>query len=146
MHDTCCSCFHTRSSWINRVTLVTKIKLWYLLGYQITPESPKCPHGMPPCVSKPDSIFSVYHSSPSSHVRSPPIGWQATGLDARTNVDLSSVRYSDIHLREISQNISQPSITKTDFRVTNLIQNSQGPLSSLTFHWSGTQPNKIIDH
>ena len=27
--------------WINRVTLVTKIKLWYSLGYQITFESPK---------------------------------------------------------------------------------------------------------
>ena len=29
--------------WINRVTLVTKIKLWYSLGYQITFESPKMP-------------------------------------------------------------------------------------------------------
>ena len=27
--------------WINRVTLVTKIKLWYSLGYHITFESPK---------------------------------------------------------------------------------------------------------
>ena len=31
------------ASWINRVTLVTKIKLWYSLGYQITFESPKMP-------------------------------------------------------------------------------------------------------
>ena len=61
--------------WINRVTLVTKIKLWYSLGYQITFESPKCLYGMLFCVSKPDSIFSVYHSSPSSHVRSSLIGW-----------------------------------------------------------------------
>ena len=29
--------------WINRVTLVTKIKLWYSLGYYITFESPKMP-------------------------------------------------------------------------------------------------------
>ena len=29
--------------WINRVTLVTKIKLWYSLGYQITFESQKMP-------------------------------------------------------------------------------------------------------
>ena len=29
--------------WINRVTLVTKIKLWYSLGYWITFESPKMP-------------------------------------------------------------------------------------------------------
>ena len=29
--------------WINRVTLVTKIKLWYSLGYEITFESPKMP-------------------------------------------------------------------------------------------------------
>ena len=56
--------------WINRVTFVTKIKLWYSLGYKITFESPKCLYGMLFCVSKPDSIFSVYHSSPSSHVRS----------------------------------------------------------------------------
>ena len=32
--------------WINRFTLVTKIKLWYSLGYQITFESPKCLYGM----------------------------------------------------------------------------------------------------
>ena len=61
--------------WINRVTLVTKIKHWYSLGYYITFESPKCLYGMRFCVSKPDSIFSVYHSSPSSHVRSSLIGW-----------------------------------------------------------------------
>ena len=61
--------------WINRVTLVTKIKRWYSLGYCITFESPKCLYGMLFCVSKPDSIFSVYHSSPSSHVRSSLIGW-----------------------------------------------------------------------
>ena len=61
--------------WINRVTLVTKIKLWYSLGYQITFESPKCLYGMLFCVSKLDSIFSVYHSSPSSHVRYSLIGW-----------------------------------------------------------------------
>ena len=61
--------------WINRVTLVTKIKHWYSLGYYITFESPKCLYGMRFCVSKPDSIFSVYHSSPSSHVRSSLVGW-----------------------------------------------------------------------
>ena len=61
--------------WINRVTLVTKIKLWHSLGYQITYESPKCLYGMLFFVSKPDSIFSVFHSSPSSHVRSSLIGW-----------------------------------------------------------------------
>ena len=61
--------------WINRVTLVTKIKLWHSLGYQITYESPKCLYGMLFCVSKPDSIFSVFHSSPSSHVSSSLIGW-----------------------------------------------------------------------
>ena len=43
--------------WINRVTLVTKTKLWYSLGYQITFESPKCLYGMLFCVSKPDSFF-----------------------------------------------------------------------------------------
>ena len=35
----------------------------------------KCLYGMLFCVSKPQSLFSVYHSSPSSHVRSSLIGW-----------------------------------------------------------------------
>ena len=37
-----------------------------------------------------------------------------------TNVDLSSVRSSDIHLRVISQDVTQPSITKINLKITYL--------------------------
>ena len=61
--------------WINRVTLVTQIKLWYSLGYYITFESP---NAFMVCFFASRSLihfFSVYHSSPSSYVRSSLIGW-----------------------------------------------------------------------
>ena len=61
--------------WISRVTLVTKIKLIQYnhkdkTGIQWDIRShfnhQKCLYDMNFCVSKPDSICAVYHSSPSS--------------------------------------------------------------------------------
>ena len=45
-----------------------------------------------------------------------------------TNVDLSPIRYTDIHLRAISQEITQPIITKIILKITHLkcSQNLQG--------------------
>ena len=46
----------------------------------------------------------------------------------------------DIHIRAISQEMPQPSVTKIHLKITymylNLIQVSQGSMSLLKFHWS----------
>ena len=63
------------ASWINWVTLVTKIKLLYSLRFQITFESPKMPLWYDFFASQSLILCVVYHSSPSSHVRSSLIGW-----------------------------------------------------------------------
>ena len=44
-----------------------------------------------------------------------------------TNVDLSSVRSSDIHLRVVSQKIPQPSVTKFSFKIAYLKFHSNCP-------------------
>ena len=63
------------ASWINWVTLVTKIKLLYSLRFQITFESPKMPLWYDFFASQSLILCVVYHSSPSSHIRSSLIGW-----------------------------------------------------------------------
>ena len=51
-----------------------------------------------------------------------------------TNVDWSSVRSGDIHLRAISQVIDQPSVTEISLKITHFILIPQGPMSSSTKH------------
>ena len=51
-----------------------------------------------------------------------------------TNVDWSSVRSGDIHLRAISQVIDQPSVTEISLKITHFILIPQGPMSSGTKH------------
>ena len=63
------------ASWINWVTLVTKIKLLYSLRFEITFESPKMPLWYDFFASQSLILCAVYHSSPSSHVRFSLIGW-----------------------------------------------------------------------
>ena len=62
------------ASWINWVTLVTKTKLLYLLRFWITFESPIMPLWCAFFASQRLILCAVYHSSPSSHVRSSLIG------------------------------------------------------------------------
>ena len=54
------------SLWINRVTLVTKINFGIHWDIRSPLKHQKCLYGMLFCVSKPDSIYAVYHSSPIS--------------------------------------------------------------------------------
>ena len=57
-------------------------------------------------------------------------GW----TDIATNVDWSSVKSSDIHIRAISQKMSQPSITKICLKITCLKFDSNFPgANELTF-------------
>ena len=58
------------------------------------------------------------------------VAWQQQAI-TWTNVDLSSLRSSDFHLRATLPEIHQPSITKFSTKITylNFIQISQGPVS-----------------
>ena len=54
-----------------------------------------------------------------------------------TNVDRSSVKSSDIHIRAISQEMPQPSIIKISLKITYLKFHSNFPWAKeLIFHWS----------
>ena len=66
-------------------------------------------------------------------------GWRHQAI-TWTNVDLSSVRSSDIQLRAISQDIHQPSIIKISMKITYLKfhSNVQGANEQ-----SGTKPNLV---
>ena len=62
--------------------------------------------------------------------------WVNTGsgnglLPDGTNVDWSSVKYNDIHIRAISQEMPQSSITKINLKIIYLKfhSNFQGPMS-----------------
>ena len=63
------------ASWINRVTLVAKIKPLYSLGYWITFESPKIPLWY--VFLRLEALLNFFGIPflPSSHVRSSLIGW-----------------------------------------------------------------------
>ena len=55
-----------------------------------------------------------------------------------TNVDLSSIRSSDIHLRAILQKISQPPIIKISFEITHIKFHSNlpgGQWVNTYLHW-----------
>ena len=63
-----------------------------------------------------------------------------------TNVDLSSLRYSGIHLRSISQEISQPSITKISLKINHLKfhLNLPGVSELLLSHFQNIPEKSII--
>ena len=52
-----------------------------------------------------------------------------------TNVDLSSLRYSDVHLRAISPDMSQPSVTKISLNII-----------FLRFYWNLPGANELNSH
>ena len=60
------------------------------------------------------------------------VAWQHQAI-ACINVDLSSVKSSNNRLRLISQNITQPSVTKTSFKIT---YHSNFPGVKELIHWS----------
>ena len=47
------------------------------------------------------------------------VAWQHQAI-TWTNVDWSSVKFSDIHIRAISQEVPQPSVTKIHLKITYL--------------------------
>ena len=62
-----------------------------------------------------DTIWQ--HRSGSTLVQVMVVAWRHQAI-TWTNVDLSSVRFRDIQLRGISQDITQPSITKFSLKIT----------------------------
>ena len=63
-----------------------------------------------------------------------------------TNVDLSSVRLSGIHLRAISQEIPQPPFTKVSLKITYLKLNWNLPGANELTHWPLGDLNGILDN
>ena len=59
------------------------------------------------------------------------------------NVDWSSVKSSDIHIRAISQEIPQPAITKIHLKITNLKFNSNFPGAKKLWHHQNRQRGSL---
>ena len=67
--------------------------------------------------------------------RHPAITW--------TNVDLSSVKFSDIHIRAISQEMPRPSITKICLKITCLKLHSNFPGTKELTEWGQLQEMNV---